>query len=84
MVRSLGIFMISNERILVLTEIVHYCNPSGEETRIRNRFNLNSVQAEAYLTLLKQRQLLAQNDGKYHITERREFSRFLRKLNGRK
>jgi predicted transcriptional regulator len=74
-----------NERIVIMTEIVRFCSPSRDETRIRNRFSLNSVQAEAYLAILKQRQLLAQNDGKYHITERgKSFLTSCDKLNGRK
>jgi predicted transcriptional regulator len=53
-----------------MSEIIRFCSLSRDETRIRNRFSLNSVQAEAYLSILEQRRLLRQNNGKYQVTER--------------
>jgi predicted transcriptional regulator len=77
--------MLNDERITVMTEIVRFCNPAKDETRIRHRFSLNSVQTEAYLNILKQRQLLAQKNGKFHTTERgKSFLVSCDRLNGRK
>jgi predicted transcriptional regulator len=59
-----------NERTFLMVEIIRFCGLSRDETRIRNRFSLNSVQAEAYLSILKQQKMLMQNNGKYEITER--------------
>ena len=74
-----------NERIIIMTEIVRFCSLSKDETGIRNRFSLNSVQAEAYLSILRQRQLLMQNNGKYYITERgHSFLASYDKINGTK
>ncbi len=72
-----------NERILLMTEIIRFCGLSRDETRIRHRFSLNSVQAEAYLSILKQQKMLIQNNGKYQITERgKSFLTSCDKING--
>jgi predicted transcriptional regulator len=66
---------------MIMTEMVRFCNLARDKTHIRNRFSLNSIQAEAYLTILKQRQLLTHDRSKYHITERgKSFIAFCDKL----
>jgi predicted transcriptional regulator len=75
--------MINDERITVMTEIMRFCSLSRDETRIRSRFGLNSVQADAYLTILKQRKMLTLNNGKYQITDRgKTFLTSCDKING--
>ena len=72
-----------NERTLLMVEIIRFCGLSRDETR--NRFSLNSVQAEAYLSILKQQKMLMQNNGKYEITERGiSFLTSCDKINGMK
>ena len=62
--------MMNNDRRMVMTEIVRFCNLSRDEARIRNQFSLNSVQTEAYLAILKRQKLLTYNNGRYQATER--------------
>ena len=68
---------------MTMTEIIRFCSLSRDETRIKNRFSLNSVEAEAYLSILKQRNLLKQDNGKYQVTERgKSFLASYDKING--
>jgi predicted transcriptional regulator len=60
---------MNNDRRMVMTEIVLFCNLSRDETRIRHRFSLNTVQTEAYLVILKRQKLLTYNNGRYQTTE---------------
>jgi predicted transcriptional regulator len=51
-------------------EIIRFCETPKDKGRIMNRLGLNDVQAESYLAILKAQSLLAQNNGKYVITDR--------------
>jgi predicted transcriptional regulator len=61
--------MMSNDRVAIMVEIVRFCELSRDKARIINSLSLNSVQAEAYLAILTQRKLLAENKNKYQTTE---------------
>jgi len=49
-------------------EIIRFCETPKEKCRIMNRIGLNEAQAESYLEILKQQNMLTQNKGKYVIT----------------
>jgi predicted transcriptional regulator len=51
-------------------EIIRFCETPKNKGRIMSRLGLNDVQAESYLVILKAQSLLAQNNGKYVITDR--------------
>ena len=48
--------------------IIRFCETPKDEIRITNRLGLNHVQAESYLAILTQQNMLTQNDGKYVTT----------------
>jgi predicted transcriptional regulator len=74
---------MDGKRLTIMIEIVRFCSSSRDEARIRNRFGLNSVLSEAYLSILKQRELLTHANGRYQITERgRGFLTSCDRING--
>ncbi len=52
----------------IVSQIIRLCETSKDKGRIMNRLGLNDVQAESYLTILTQRSMIMQNNGKYITT----------------
>jgi predicted transcriptional regulator len=60
--------MAFSDRLGIVSRIIRFCRTSKDKGRIMNRLGLNDVQAESYLTILTQRNMIMQNDDKYVIT----------------
>ena len=60
--------MAFSGRLGIVSHIIRLCETSKDKGRIMNRLGLNDVQAESYLTILTQRSMIMQNNGKYLIT----------------
>ncbi|MGA2682827.1 MAG: winged helix-turn-helix domain-containing protein [Candidatus Bathyarchaeia archaeon] len=60
--------MVFSGRLGIVSHIIRFCETSKDKGRIMNRLGLNDVQAESYLTILTQRSMIMQNNGKYLIT----------------
>jgi predicted transcriptional regulator len=60
--------MVSSGMLGIVPHIIRFCETSKDKGRIMNRLGLNEAQAESYLTILTQRSMIRQNNGKYVIT----------------
>jgi predicted transcriptional regulator len=52
----------------IVPHIIRFCETSKDKGRIMNRLGLNDVQAESYLTILTQQNMIMQNNEKYVST----------------
>jgi predicted transcriptional regulator len=61
--------MSSNDKTILMVEIVRFCQSVRDKDQIMNRMNLNNVYAESYLSILTRQRLLMKNNDKYLRTK---------------
>ena len=64
--------MSDSDKIMIMVEIVRFCESLRHKGQIMNRIILNNVHAESYLSILTQQRLLMKNNGKYLRTKQGE------------